>query len=200
VGILKWADDHHRFTGSWPRTSSGPVRANLNEAWRRIDRALRAGDRGLPGGDSLPRLLARERGTRNHKALPPLSEEQILTWAKERIHGPTFVVEFLDVQPDGAGKPANHIHSSWRDLPGDFGLPRPGTSHFDFLPDFPAPRWGKPGGRKMTLQLSLSLSIDVSPVRSGTSENLEEKTASRHGGCFPFSETDFRRLSFEEAR
>jgi hypothetical protein len=83
VGILKWADDHHRFTGSWPRTSSGPVRANLNESWRRIDRALRHGDRGLPGGDSLPRLLARERGARNHMALPSLSEEEILAWVKE---------------------------------------------------------------------------------------------------------------------
>jgi hypothetical protein len=83
VRILKWADDHHRFTGSWPRTSSGPVRANLNESWRRIDRALRVGYRGLPGGGSLPRLLARERGARNHKALRPLSEEEILAWAKE---------------------------------------------------------------------------------------------------------------------
>jgi hypothetical protein len=64
VGILKWADDHHRFTGSWPNTSSGPVRANLNESWRRIDRALRDGDRGLPGGDSLPRLLASSREDR----------------------------------------------------------------------------------------------------------------------------------------
>jgi hypothetical protein len=61
----------------------GLVRANLNESWRRIDRALRDGDRGLPGGDSLSRLLARERGARNHKALPPLREEEILAWAKE---------------------------------------------------------------------------------------------------------------------
>jgi hypothetical protein len=81
--ILKWADDHHRATGCWPNTGSGPVRSNLNESWGRIDHALRVGDRGLPGGDSLPRLLARERGARNHKALPPLNEEEILTWAKE---------------------------------------------------------------------------------------------------------------------
>jgi hypothetical protein len=81
VRILAWADDHHRETGCWPRTGSGPVRANLNETWRRIDRALRDGDRGLPGGDSLPRLLARERGARNHKALPPLTKAQIVAWA-----------------------------------------------------------------------------------------------------------------------
>jgi hypothetical protein len=59
------------------------VRANLNESWRRIDRALRDGDRGLPVGDSLPRLLARERGARNHKALPPLDEQEILAWVKD---------------------------------------------------------------------------------------------------------------------
>jgi Protein of unknown function (DUF3500) len=39
-----------------------------------------------------------------------------------RVHGPTFVVEFLNVQGDSAGNPANHIHSGWRRLPADFGL------------------------------------------------------------------------------
>ena len=39
-----------------------------------------------------------------------------------RVQGPTFVVEFLNVQPDSAGNPANHIHSAWRTLPADFGL------------------------------------------------------------------------------
>jgi len=42
-----------------------------------------------------------------------------------RLQGPTFLVEFVNVQPDGDGNPANHIHSVWRDLKrGDFGLPR----------------------------------------------------------------------------
>lgn len=39
-----------------------------------------------------------------------------------RLHGPTFVVEFLNTQKDGAGNPANHIHSAWRRLAGDFGI------------------------------------------------------------------------------
>jgi hypothetical protein len=40
-----------------------------------------------------------------------------------RLQGPTFLVEFVNVQPDGDGNPANHIHSVWRDLKdGDFGL------------------------------------------------------------------------------
>jgi Protein of unknown function (DUF3500) len=40
-----------------------------------------------------------------------------------QVHGPTFVVQFLNVQADGSGNPANHIHSGWRRLPSDFGLP-----------------------------------------------------------------------------
>lgn len=39
-----------------------------------------------------------------------------------RIQGPTFVVEFLNVQEDSAHNPANHIHSVWRRIKGDFGL------------------------------------------------------------------------------
>ena len=38
-----------------------------------------------------------------------------------RVYGPTFVVEFLNVQQDGSKNPANHIHSSWRSIGGDFG-------------------------------------------------------------------------------
>ena len=39
------------------------------------------GLRGLPGGDSLARLLERERGVRNILALPMLTEEKICRWA-----------------------------------------------------------------------------------------------------------------------
>jgi len=40
-----------------------------------------------------------------------------------RVHGPTFVIEFLNVQADSAGNPANHIHSCWRHIQGDFAAP-----------------------------------------------------------------------------
>lgn len=40
-----------------------------------------------------------------------------------RVQGPTFVIEFINVQPDAAGNPANHIHCVWRDMQGDFDLP-----------------------------------------------------------------------------
>ncbi len=39
-----------------------------------------------------------------------------------RVHGPTFVIEFLNIQGVSAGNPANHIHSAWRNIKGDFGL------------------------------------------------------------------------------
>ncbi|MBI3412330.1 MAG: DUF3500 domain-containing protein [Planctomycetes bacterium] len=39
-----------------------------------------------------------------------------------RVQGPTFVIEFLNSQYDSAGNPANHIHSAWRRIKGDFGL------------------------------------------------------------------------------
>ena len=40
-----------------------------------------------------------------------------------RIQGPTFLIEFVNTQPDPAGNPANHIHCVWRDMHGDFGVP-----------------------------------------------------------------------------
>lgn len=39
-----------------------------------------------------------------------------------RIQGPTFLIEFVNTQPDAAGNPANHIHSLWRDMRGDFAI------------------------------------------------------------------------------
>lgn len=80
--ILAWADAHHERTGAWPKCASGRIiAAPGRETWQAIDAALRAGARGLPGGSSLPRLLAEQRGVRNIHDLPPLTREQILAWA-----------------------------------------------------------------------------------------------------------------------
>lgn len=43
-----------------------------------------------------------------------------------RIQGPTFIAELCNFQTDPEGTKANHIHSVWRDLTGDFHLPLPG--------------------------------------------------------------------------
>ena len=43
----------------------------------------------MPGGSSLPRLLAAHRGVRNRKQLPRLTERQIVRWARaHRAHEP----------------------------------------------------------------------------------------------------------------
>ncbi|MCA8985614.1 MAG: DUF3500 domain-containing protein [Planctomycetaceae bacterium] len=39
-----------------------------------------------------------------------------------RIQGESFLIEFVNTQPDAAGNPANHIHCVWRDMHGDFAL------------------------------------------------------------------------------
>ena len=57
--ILRWADEHHRVSGHWPRAASGPVLADPGENWAALETALRLGYRGLLGGDTLAQLLAR---------------------------------------------------------------------------------------------------------------------------------------------
>lgn len=79
--ILAWADTHHARTGRWPNTTSGPVPEAPGETWSAVAAALNVGNRGLPGGTSLARLLTAHRGVRNHRALPPLTRDQILAWA-----------------------------------------------------------------------------------------------------------------------
>jgi hypothetical protein len=44
-----------------------------------------------------------------------------------RIQGPTFLIEFVNTQPDAAGNLANHIHCIWRDMRGDFAIPVTGS-------------------------------------------------------------------------
>jgi hypothetical protein len=60
--ILAWADAHKARTGGWPGVQSGLVEGAPLLTWWAVDLALRRGHRGLAGGDSLPGLLARERG------------------------------------------------------------------------------------------------------------------------------------------
>jgi hypothetical protein len=57
--ILKWADHWHKRFGQWPKAASGSIPEASGETWLKVETALRAGTRGLPGGSSLYRLLAR---------------------------------------------------------------------------------------------------------------------------------------------
>lgn len=82
--ILTWADEHFARTGEWPRRQSGSI-SGTNETWKNVNQALYAGGRGLPGGSSLPRLLAEHRGVRHVQELPHLTGEQILEWVDDYI-------------------------------------------------------------------------------------------------------------------
>jgi len=81
--LLTWADAHHTATGRWPTQHSGGIPGAIGETWNIVDRCLRFGERGLPGGSSLSNLLAAHRGKRNIHQLPDLTEDQILAWADE---------------------------------------------------------------------------------------------------------------------
>jgi hypothetical protein len=80
--VLAWADQHHARTGKWPRQFSGPVAGAEGESWREVDQLLRRGGRGLPGGSSLPKLLAEARAVRDKAAVPSLTVQQIRHWAR----------------------------------------------------------------------------------------------------------------------
>ncbi len=79
--VLAWADAYHRRSGQWPTTRSGAIEGSSGETWMNISTSLHDGQRGLPVGSSLARLLAKYRHVRNQRALPSLSIEQILKWA-----------------------------------------------------------------------------------------------------------------------
>ena len=79
------------------------------------------------------RLMPAEVSSTRNKAIIAAGPENIrFAWAgarKEgvghyyRIQGPSFLVEFVNTQPDAAGNIASHIHSIWRDMSGDFAIP-----------------------------------------------------------------------------
>jgi hypothetical protein len=128
--ILAWADSHHARTGCWPGVRE-PDTTCLppGETWHRIDTALRRGRRGLPGGSSLPQLLARERGARNPQGLPDLSEEQVASWGlAHRMRTGAWPTEKSGPVAGAPGETWYRIdralRTGGRGLPGDDSLPR----------------------------------------------------------------------------
>ena len=125
--ILEWADEHHQNTSEWPNQKSGEVLGAPGEKWGNIAGALALGQRGLPGGSSLAKLLTEERGVRNHLALPPLTIEQILQWA-DAHHQQTSKWpnkdsgEVLDAPCEKWGNVHGALYSGLRGLPGGSSL------------------------------------------------------------------------------
>jgi len=100
--ILQWADAHFARLGRWPIRASGPVGGAKGESWSAIDLALIQGHRGLPGGNSLSRLLAEKRGVRHPFRQPQLSVKQILAWA-DAYHARTGKWPISSSGPVGTG-------------------------------------------------------------------------------------------------
>jgi hypothetical protein len=84
--ILGWADAYHQRTGQWPTRNSGTICEATEEKWSAVAAALHNGVRGLQGGNSLAKLLAKHRGARNRKALSRLTVDHILSWADKHHH------------------------------------------------------------------------------------------------------------------
>ncbi len=68
--IVRWARAYREQTGKWPTHTSGAIpESSGTETWSAVQNALQMGGRGLPGGDSLYRLLLRHgRNGRSAKA------------------------------------------------------------------------------------------------------------------------------------
>jgi hypothetical protein len=79
--------------------------------------------------ESMPAAVAEDRYTAAENSN---TDEIRFAWAGARkpgighyyrVQGETFLIEFVNTQPDSAGNPASHIHCVWRDMRGDFALP-----------------------------------------------------------------------------
>ncbi|GMU81401.1 MAG: hypothetical protein AMXMBFR47_12720 [Planctomycetota bacterium] len=127
--ILSWADRHHAATGQWPLRSSGAIAGAPGETWLLVDGALLAGLRGLPGGDSLLRLLKRRRGVRSAFRPPRLSMAKVLRWIDEHHartgRWPTYKSGPVREAPSETWLAIHKaLEAGRRGLPGDLTLAR----------------------------------------------------------------------------
>ena len=80
--ILRWADYHHIRFGEWPISRSGKILDQPDRTWESVQTALSKGTCGLPGGDSLARLLRRKRKIKDARmTMPDLTLKNVLEWA-----------------------------------------------------------------------------------------------------------------------
>lgn len=124
--ILAWADAHYKRTKAWPTEHDGKIAGAPGETWHAVQAALVTGGRGLPGGSTLPQLLAERRGVRNNLGLPRLTFKQILVWA-DAFHARTGVWPTL-----GSGGDDLPAGESWVNMDASLrlglrGLPKGGS-------------------------------------------------------------------------
>ena len=89
--ILAWADAHYALHGQWPRYDSGLI-PNVDPSlfteasfsseltWKKVNQALQLGQRGLPPGSTLAKLLFERRGVPNRGSKPDFTLDKILAW------------------------------------------------------------------------------------------------------------------------
>lgn len=107
-----------------PTTLQGVPVAEMNESQKTtLLRLLKAYGESVPAEILEERMkLIKEAGMEKvHFAWWGASKPGVGHYYK--VQGPTFLVEFINVQNDAIGTKANHIHCVWRDLQGDFNLP-----------------------------------------------------------------------------
>lgn len=131
--ILAWADEFHRTTGEWPGYLDGAI-PETRLTWSAVNTALVRGKRGLPGGTSLPQLLERHRGVRNHLSAPPLTETIILEWADDHHQRTGHYPKhndgpILGTRHETWGAVENALINGWRGLPGGDSLAKFLTRH-----------------------------------------------------------------------
>ena len=155
--ILAWADHHHALTGRWPSGSTGPITDAPGESWKTVDEALRIGRRGLPGGSSIAKLLARRGRKRNEGQLPRLTVAKILAWADQhhRLTGdwPNQRCGLVQSDPEESWNNIDAaLFSGVRGLPGGDSLARLLAKHRG------RPLSGRKGGPATRIEGSLPLS------------------------------------------
>ncbi len=103
---------------------SGLAAGEMDEQQQAILRALLSSYLSTVNGDvAAARVDAIEEAGFDHVHFAWAGASKPGTGHYYRIQGPTFLVEFVNTQPDAAGNPASHIHLIWRDTAGDFGVP-----------------------------------------------------------------------------
>jgi hypothetical protein len=113
--IVVWARAHRRRTGKWPNRKSGPVIDAPGETWSAVETALRNGRRGLPGGSSLPQLLADQCGVRNIHRLPRLQRKQLVAWSRAyRRHAGRWPTYRSGAIPEAPGETWQAVESALR--------------------------------------------------------------------------------------
>jgi hypothetical protein len=81
--VLERAREYIDKNGKKPNRTSGDVEGGFpGDCWSAYDTALNLGYRGFRPGSSLAKFLAEHLGTRNHKELPDLTEDQIVDLMK----------------------------------------------------------------------------------------------------------------------